>query len=66
MVEFFLWLSLILRICIRLAPYILGLVGAMVVIFFVGPGIPSGYTLLLFAAIATGLIAGLKNHISGE
>jgi len=66
MVEFFLWLSLILRVCIRLAPYVLGVVGAMVVIRFAGPGIPSGYAPLLFAAIAVGLIVGLKSHISDE
>lgn len=66
MVEFFLWLSLILRVCIRLAPYILGVVGATLIIHYIRPGIPSGYGPLLFIVIAIGLICGLKNNDSGE
>jgi len=65
MIEFFLWLLLIYRVCLKLAPYVLGLTGAAVLACYISPGIPSKYVVGLFAMTAIGLIAGLKGVLSG-
>lgn len=64
--EFLLWLLLLLRIFLNLAPYILGVVGGFVVVHFAGPYIPSGYAPLVFLPVAIGLGYGLKSVLSGK
>ena len=64
MIEFFLWLLLIYRVCLKLAPYVLGLAGAAVLARYISPGIPPKYIAGLFVMTAIGLIAGLKGVLS--
>ncbi len=63
--EILLWLALILRLLYRALPYVLGVLGALLVVGFGAAYIPGGYVLPLFAAIACGLACGLKNTFSG-
>ncbi len=58
--EFLLWLVLILRVLYRALPYIVGLVGAALVVGFGVSYIPGGYVLPVFVALACGLACGLK------
>lgn len=64
--EILLWLLLLLRIFLSLAPYILGVVGGFVVVHFAGPYIPSGYAPFVFLPVAAGLSYGLKILLSGK
>lgn len=66
MLELFLWLLLIYRVCLKLVPYILGLAGAAVIVYYISPGIPPKYVSVLFAAAAIVLICGLKSTLSDK
>ena len=64
--EILLWLLLLARFFLRLAPYILGVAGGLVVIHFAGPYIPSGYAPFVFLPVAAGLSYGLRSLLSGK
>ena len=64
--EILLWLALVFRILLSLAPYILGAAGGFVVIHFARPYIPSGYAPFIFLPVAAGLSYGLKSLLSGK
>jgi hypothetical protein len=64
MIELFLWLLLICRVCWKLVPYILGLAGAAVMVRYISPGIPAKYVAVLFVTASIGLISGLKDTLS--
>jgi hypothetical protein len=59
--EFLLWLALILRLLYRALPYLLGILGALLVVGFGAAYIPTWYVLPLFFAVACGLACGFKN-----
>ena len=61
-------LSLILffRILWRTLPYTLGVLGALLIVGYVAPGLSPGMALPIFLASACGLISGLKSAFSNQ
>ena len=63
----FLWLVLTFRILQKSLPYILGLLGASLIIGYIHPSaLPGGIVVPLFLAIACGLSWGIKSSLSGH
>jgi hypothetical protein len=66
MLEILLWLLLIWHICLKSAPYVLGLIVAVIVVHHAIPGIPTGHIAAVFVVVAVGTTYGLKDALSGK
>lgn len=64
--ELLMWLLLAGRVLASLMPYIVGIAGGLIVMYFVPPDTPVAGELLVSATVAIGLATGIKGQASAK